>query len=84
MNVATVKITPIQGRLVPQNLYRIAIDPPNSVSSVRQGEYKTIDAVLKAFSWPLKISLKLAVVEALTNHRPIAFSLEDAHDLEVP
>jgi hypothetical protein len=84
MNFATVTIAPIPGRLVPQNLYRVAIDPPNSAPSVHQGEYKTIDAVLKAFGSPLKVSLKIAVVEALTNDRPIAFSLENAHDLEVP
>ena len=80
----TVTIAPIPGRQVPQNLYRVAIDTPNSTLSVYQGEYKTIDAVLKAFSWPLNLSLKVAVIEALTNARPITFSLEDAHDLEVP
>lgn len=81
---ATVTIAPIPGRQVPQNLYRVAIDTPNSTPTVYQGEYKTIDAVLKAFSWPLRFSLKIAVIEALTNDRPITFSLEDAHDLEVP
>ena len=78
----TVTIAPIPGRQVPQNLYRVAIDTPNS--TVYQGEYKTIDAVLKGFSWPLNLSLKVAVIEALTNARPITFSLEDAYDLEVP
>lgn len=81
---ATVTIVPIPGRQVPQNLYRVAIDTSDSTPTVYQGEYKTIDAVLKAFSWPLRFSLKIAVIEALTNDRPITFSLEDAHDLEVP
>jgi hypothetical protein len=80
----TITIAPIPGRQVPQNLYRVAIDTPNSSSTVYQGEYKTIDAVLKAFSWPVNFSLKIAVIEALTNDRPITFTLEDAHDLEVP
>ena len=81
---ATVTIAPIPGRQVPQNLYRVAIDTSNSTPTIYQGEYKTIGAVLKAFSWPLKFSLKIAVIEALTNDRPITFSLEDAYDLEVP
>ena len=84
MNCATVTIAPIPGRLVPQNLYRVEVDPPNFSPSVHQGEYKTIDAVLKAFSRPLRLSLKIAVVEAVTNDKPIAFSLGDTHDPEVP
>ena len=84
MNFATVTIAPIPGRQVPQNLYRVAINTSTPTPTVYQGEYKTIDAVLKAFSRPLKFSLKIAVIEALTNDRPITFSLEDAHDLEVP
>ena len=74
----TVTIAPIPDRQIPQNIYRVSIDTSNSPPTVSQGEYKTIDVVLKAFSWPLKLSLKVAVIEALTNARPITFSLEDA------
>jgi hypothetical protein len=83
-HLAMVTIAPIPGRQVPQNLYRVATDTPDSTPAVYQGEYKTIDAVLKAFSRPLKFSLKIAVIEALTHDRSITFSLEEAHDLEVP
>jgi hypothetical protein len=77
MTFVTVTISPIAGRQVSQNLYRVAVDTPEPTPALIPGEYKTIDAVLKSFSWPLKVALKIAVVEALTNNRPITFNLEN-------
>jgi hypothetical protein len=83
MTSVTVTVSPIAGRQVPQNLYRVAVDTLEPTPALIPGEYKTIDAVLKSFSWPLKVTLKIAVVEALTNNRTITFKLENPHDLEV-
>lgn len=76
MSFVTVTIAHIPGRQVPNNLYRVSVDTPNLTPTVDPGEYGTIEAVLKAFSWPLKLAFKTAIVEALTNNKPITFSLE--------
>jgi hypothetical protein len=83
MTSVTVTVSPIAGRQVPQNLYRVAVDTLEPTPALIPGEYKTIDAVLKSFSWPLKVTLKIAVVEALTNDRPITLKLENPRDPEV-
>jgi hypothetical protein len=83
MSSVTVTISPIVGRQVRKISNRVAVDTPEPTPALIPGEYKTIDAVLKSFSWPLKVALKIAVVEALTNNRPITFKLENPRDLEV-
>jgi hypothetical protein len=55
MTFVMVTISLIAGRQVPQNLSRVAFDTPEPTPALIPGEYKTIDAVLKSFSWPLKL-----------------------------
>ena len=71
MTFVMVTISLIAGRQVPQNLSRVAFDTPEPAPALIPGEYKTIDAVLKSFQLATKIALKIVVVEALTNNRPI-------------
>jgi hypothetical protein len=77
MRSVTVTISPIADRQVPQNLYRVSVDSPEPTPAIVPGEYKTMDAVFKSFRWPINVALKISVVDALTNNRPITFHLED-------
>ena len=62
-----------------ETLYRITHDGGASWW-VDPGTHKTLEAVLAAFSPPLRASYQAAVLSALANGEPITFSLQHAYD----
>jgi hypothetical protein len=63
-----------------ETLYRITHDGSSASMWVEHGTHKTLEAVLAAFSPPLRASYQAAVLSALANGEVITFSLQHAYD----
>lgn len=79
MSYPTVTVTTIVRN--DKTFYSLTSDSNMINSVVNFGVYETADQLLAAFTWPLKAEFQTAVLNAISESKPISFNLENAFDL---